>query len=192
MKRCMTILFLLTSCGAPAVLLPSNDAAPSAYQELEPQSQQTAPAAKVITKASTVSEKRESPASSKRPHYAYHKEPPTGPLPPTLDPAQFKDTRTTFVAYTLAAQIEEVLYQVPCYCGCDKEEGHQSLLDCFTGKHGVSCQICKKEAVFCFLQLEKGKNPAQIRKAMAKGKASQLDLAKLTDHLYSEIEGPPK
>jgi len=188
----MTILFLLTLCGAMALLLAANGSASSAYQELESQSQQTASAAQAIRMTTNVSAKQESPVRSERPHYAYHNEPPTGPLPPTLDPAQFKDNRATFVAYALAAKIKEILYQVPCYCGCDKEEGHKSLLDCFTGKHGISCQICRKEAIFSFLQHKKGKNPAQIRRAMAKGKASQLDLTKYTDFLYSEIEGAPK
>ena len=192
MRRSTTILSLLTLCGAMVLFLAANGAAPSSYQEVEPQSQQTASAAQAISKTSKAFAKQESPARSEHPHYAYHREPPTGPLPPTLDPAQFKNDRATFVAYTLAGQIKEILYQVPCTCGCDKEEGHQSLLDCFTGKHGISCQICREEAMLSFLQHKKGKNPAQIRRAMTKGKVSQLDLTKYTDCFYSEIEGAPR
>jgi Protein of unknown function with PCYCGC motif len=119
---------------------------------------------------------------------AYHDHPPSEPLPATLDPAQFHDDHAAFVSYTLAARIADTLYQVPCYCPCRKGLGHESLLDCYTSKHGVRCPTCQREVLFCFLQHKKGKTPAQIREAMAKGKAAKLDLPKYIDHLYSKIQ----
>jgi hypothetical protein len=123
---------------------------------------------------------------------SYHDHPPTEALPATLDPASFANNRAAFVSYTLAGRIERVLYQVPCYCPCARLEGHQSLLDCYTSKHGVACPTCQKEVIFCYLQSARGKKPEQIRKAIAKGKAWKLDLPALTESLYSEIQGGDK
>src|SRR5262249_20820 len=90
------------------------------------------------------------PSRAQSPEPGYHRSIPTKPLPPTLDPEQFRGDRNAFAAYTLAGQAKAVLYQVPCLCPCQKLAGHQSLLDCFVGRHGVHCHICQKEAVFCF------------------------------------------
>jgi hypothetical protein len=117
---------------------------------------------------------------------AYHKNPPAEPQPATLDPAQFANDRGAFVAYRVAADERELLYQIPCYCPCDRKYGHKSLLDCFTTKHGSRCLECQKEAMFCYLQRKKGKNPQQIRKGIADGKAWDLDLTRYADRLDSE------
>jgi hypothetical protein len=132
-----------------------------------------------------------SPASLQTSSDSSHDHPPAE-LPATLDPRQFQDNRTALVAYTLASQLKEVLYQAHCYCGCDKELGHKSLLDCFTSRHGVLCHTCQKELIFCYLQHKKGKSPTEIRNLMAKGKASRIDLAKYTDRLYRRIEEDQK
>jgi hypothetical protein len=108
----------------------------------------------------------------------YHDHVPTEALPTTLDPASLGDNSSAFVAYCLAARIKEVLYQEPCYCPCGKLAGHQSLLDCFTSRHGVSCRACQAEAIFCFEQHRKGRTPAQIREAMKKGKVWRFNLDK--------------
>jgi hypothetical protein len=106
---------------------------------------------------------------------AYHAEPPKGPLPDTLDPAQFQDAQTRNI-YTLAAKVKPILYQQPCYCGCDKEVGHKSLLDCFTDYHGAHCILCKKEAAFTYSESQQGKTAAQIRKEIMDGKWKEVDL----------------
>lgn len=106
---------------------------------------------------------------------AYHAEPPKGPLPDTLDPAQFLDAQTRNI-YTLAAKVKPILYQQPCYCGCDKEVGHKSLLDCFTDFHGAHCILCKKEAAFTYSESQLGKTAAQIRKEIMDGKWKEVDL----------------
>src|SRR5579859_8083288 len=97
----------------------------------------------------TVSSQDHSPIQA--PKAAYHDQPPVLPFPETLKPEQFGQNEPAFVAYTLAAHTKKTLYQVPCYCPCDKLEGHKSLLDCFVGDHGTHCRICQQEAVFCFL-----------------------------------------
>ncbi|HXN27974.1 MAG TPA: CYCXC family (seleno)protein [Candidatus Acidoferrales bacterium] len=106
----------------------------------------------------------------------YHSEPPKGALPDTLDPAQFLDAQTKNI-YTLAAKVKPVLYQEPCYCGCDKEVGHKSLLDCFTDYHGAHCIVCKKEAAFTYSESQQGKTAAEIRKEIIDGKWKEVDLA---------------
>jgi len=109
---------------------------------------------------------------------AYHSAPPSGALPETLDPKQFPDVRTQKI-YALAAKVKPVLYQQPCYCRCDREVGHTSLLDCFRDNHGSICDVCKKEAVYSYQQTKLGKSPAEIRAGIMAGKWKQVDLAKV-------------
>jgi len=117
----------------------------------------------------------------------YHDSPPADALPATLDPKQFAKTHSAFVAYSVARTSESVLYQVPCYCGCDKEQGHKSLFDCFTTSHGAMCHICQKEAMFCYLEKRRRKTPTDIRKSLADGKASTLDLTKYVERFYPKL-----
>jgi len=116
---------------------------------------------------------------------AYHPEAPKGPLPETLDPKQFLDAATRNV-YTLAAKEKDFLYQQPCYCRCDKEVGHKSLLDCFTDYHGAHCVLCKKEAVFTYTESQQGKTAAQIRQEIMDGKWKDVDLTKYDDPLPAQ------
>jgi Protein of unknown function with PCYCGC motif len=116
----------------------------------------------------------------------YHDHLPAQELPVTLGPAEFKENRSAFAAYTLAAGIKTILYQVPCYCGCDKERGHESLLDCFTSRHGVHCPICQKEVFYCDEQATKRHTAAWIREQLEKGKSDQVDLAKSLHRFYSK------
>ncbi len=168
-----TSLSVLTLAGAIALLIAANG--PRGHQEIESQSQQAAPAARAVNKAATVSAKQESPSKREALH-AYHKDAPKGPLPATLDPQavvnqllQPKDAPTVIVIYSVAAKIKDALYQVPCYCGCDKSGGHESLLDCFTTFHGVGCGTCQMEVIYVFEQVKGGKKPTEIRDAMERG-----------------------
>jgi len=120
--------------------------------------------------------------------HSYHAEPPTGFLPPTLDPKQFADKKA-FVAYSLAAQVKELLYQEPCYCTCDKQEGHKSLLDCYMFRHGAACLICQKEVIITYEKSKLGKSAAEIRRALEQGDAWQFDLDKHVDEHYQELMG---
>ena len=107
---------------------------------------------------------------------AYHTTRSKEPLPVTLDPAQFPDQQTKNV-YALAAKVKNVLYQQPCYCHCDKEIGHTSLLSCYTDRHAAVCALCQKEAVLAYTETQKGKTPAQIRKEIIDGKWKDVDLS---------------
>jgi hypothetical protein len=112
---------------------------------------------------------------------AYHTKPPSGVLPDdTLPPAEFANDPVTRNAYTLAAKIKPTLYQMPCYCNCDREVGHTSLLDCYRGTHAAICPICKKELFYSYQERKKGKTTAQIRAGIIRGEWSKIDLMKWT------------
>lgn len=124
---------------------------------------------------------------------AYHDHPPTEPLPGTLDPAEFRENRAAFVAYSLAAEIKETLYQLPCYCPCKRMHGHQSLLDCYTSKHGVACPTCQKELLYCYHRLSKKRaSPKSIRADLAKGKAWSISIEKETERFFRKWEAQAK
>ena len=108
---------------------------------------------------------------------AFHAESPKGPLPETLSPSQFSNA-VVQNAYALAARVKRVLYQQPCYCHCDRSQGHTSLLDCFASTHGSNCGVCMREALYSYEQTQKGKTPAQIRTGIERGEWQQVDLSK--------------
>jgi hypothetical protein len=124
--------------------------------------------------------------------HAYHNSAPSEPPPPTLDPAEFRGNPKAFVAYTLAAQNKNTLYQVFCFCPCNKHEGHQSLLDCFTGRHGVTCHVCQKEAIFCFLETQKGKNPEEIRRDLTTNSFRKFDFEKYANRYVTKMAAAQK
>ncbi len=78
-------------------------------------------------------------------------------------------------AYQLAAKIPGVLYQMPCYCYCDRI-GHNSLHTCFESTHGAHCGICMKEAFYAYEQTKRKKTPAEIRAGIIKGEWKAIDL----------------
>jgi hypothetical protein len=108
---------------------------------------------------------------------AFHSEVPKGPLPATMDPAQFSGVLVQN-AYTVASRVKRILYQQPCYCHCDRSQGHGSLLDCFAGKHAAECGVCIREGLYSYEQSRKGKTAAQIREGIERGEWQQVDLSK--------------
>src|SRR6202171_2194176 len=108
---------------------------------------------------------------------AFHSEAPQGRLPETLSPAQFTNIAVQN-AYILAAQVKKILYQQPCYCHCDRSQGHGSLLDCFASRHGSGCDVCMREAIYSYEQSRKGKSAAQIRAGIIKGEWQSVDMSK--------------
>ncbi|SRR6266446_5363178 len=108
---------------------------------------------------------------------AFHARAPQGELPATLDPELFPD-HVVQNAYAVAAKIKKALYQQPCYCHCDRSQGHKSLLDCFASKHGAGCGTCIYEDLYTFEQSGKGKTAAQIRAGIIKGEWKSLDATK--------------
>ena len=78
-------------------------------------------------------------------------------------------------SYELAAKIPSVLYQLPCYCYCERI-GHNSLHTCFESTHGAHCGICMKELFYAYEQTKLKKTPAQIRAGIIKGDWKSVDL----------------
>jgi hypothetical protein len=116
-------------------------------------------------------------AGADEPVPAYHVQPPQGELPATMNPELFTDP-VVQNAYTVAAKIKKTLYREPCYCHCDRSQGHTSLLDCFASKHGAGCNICIDEDFYTYEQSRKGKTAAQIREGILKGEWQSVDLTK--------------
>jgi hypothetical protein len=82
----------------------------------------------------------------------------------TLDPSQF--VGPVREAYKYAEKNPALLAQLHCYCGCDKAEGHQSLLDCYRSMHASSCEICTGEVLLAKRMSEQGSPVDQIRDAI--------------------------
>ncbi len=83
---------------------------------------------------------------------------------PTLDPELF--TGRVREAYKVARDNPVLLAQLHCYCGCDKEEGHKNLLDCFRGRHGGRCEICVSEVLQANRMSRQGATVERIRDAL--------------------------
>ena len=129
--------------------------------------------------ASSAAQQQEMPMQSSpgEPVPAFHTHPPQGDLPATMDPEQFTDP-VVRNAYALAARNKKLLYQQPCYCHCDRSQGHGSLHDCFVSKHGAGCEICVKENFYTHEQARKGKTAAQIREGIERGEWQSVDVSK--------------
>jgi Protein of unknown function with PCYCGC motif len=108
---------------------------------------------------------------------AFHAQAPKAELPATMSPKLFTDIMTQN-SYAVAARIRKTLYQQPCYCHCDRSQGHGSLLDCFVSRHASGCDICMREGLYTYELVKKGKTAAQIRDAIIKGDWKTLDATK--------------
>ena len=83
-------------------------------------------------------------------------------LPKTLAPEIFNGYART--AYAIAQEIPDTLAQLPCYCHCDRSQGHKSLHSCFVDYHGSTCGICMNEAMTAYkLKKEKKMSIDKIR-----------------------------
>jgi Protein of unknown function with PCYCGC motif len=69
-------------------------------------------------------------------------------------------------AYLVAREHPDLLAQLDCYCGCEQNEGHKNLLDCFRTNHGATCDICVGEAVTAGQMFAQGTPIDQIRQAL--------------------------
>jgi hypothetical protein len=116
-------------------------------------------------------------AQGNEPTPAYHSQVPQGALPQTMDPAVFNNPIVQN-AYALAAKVKRVLYQQPCFCHCDRSIGHESLLDCYVGKHASVCDVCMREAFYAYEQAMKKKTATQIRDGILHGEWQQVDTSK--------------
>jgi len=100
-------------------------------------------------------------------------------LPPILGREQLWGTNDQYPfqshAYELATKIQNVIYQQPCYCYCDRM-GHKSLHSCFERTHGAQCTTCMKEVYYSYQMTKQKKTAAQIRKGIIAGEWKQIDL----------------
>lgn len=114
---------------------------------------------------------------------AFHQAPPTrsAVLPPILHGKQLTGVNFELPwqvkVYQDAAKIPDVLYQLPCYCHCDRALGHQSLRSCFEGLHGAECGTCAKEGFYAYKMTRRGWSPKQIRAGIERGDWRKIDLA---------------
>ena len=113
---------------------------------------------------------------------AYHAQGPArgASLPPVLSGSQLTGEYFRYPwqkkVYEQAALVQRVIYQLPCYCRCDKALGHQSLHSCFEGTHGAVCSTCAKEGAYAFKMTKLGKTPAEIRAGIEKKDYESIDL----------------
>ena len=82
-------------------------------------------------------------------------------------------------SYKQAEQIASVLYQLPCYCYCDRGHGHNSLRSCFETEHGATCGVCMQEELYAYKQTKIGKSVKQIRASIIRGDYKTIDLEKV-------------
>jgi Protein of unknown function with PCYCGC motif len=113
---------------------------------------------------------------------AYHPAAPAkdATLPPILSGDQLTGPYFRYPwqvkVYQEAAKIPDVLYQLPCYCHCDKALGHTSLHSCFSGTHGAICTTCAKEGAYAYKMTRLGKTPKEIRAGIERKDYEQIDL----------------
>jgi hypothetical protein len=113
---------------------------------------------------------------------AFHAAPPPAGavLPPILHGKQLSGISFQLAwqvkVYKDAAKVSDVLYQLPCYCHCDRAIGHTSLRSCFEGLHGAECGTCAKEGYYAYQMTRKGWTSAQIRAGIERGDYKKIDL----------------
>jgi hypothetical protein len=82
----------------------------------------------------------------------------------TLDPDQF--VGVVKQAYQIAERNPALLFQLHCWCGCDRTDGHKNLLDCYRDTHGSHCAICTGEAIEADQLAKQGMPVEKIRDAL--------------------------
>jgi hypothetical protein len=101
-------------------------------------------------------------------------------LPPILTLAQLAEAGLTAPAqkesYKAAVKASAAIYQMPCYCYCDRGHGHTSLRSCFESAHGANCSTCMQEALYTYQQSKQGWSTQKIRDGIMKGDFKTLDL----------------
>jgi hypothetical protein len=113
---------------------------------------------------------------------AYHATAPAhgDKLPPLLSGSQLAGPMFQYpwqkAVYVDAAKVPNVLYQLPCYCHCDRNMGHTSLHSCFEGLHGAECSTCAKEGYYAYQMSLKGKTAREIREGVMRGDFESIDL----------------
>ncbi len=73
---------------------------------------------------------------------------------PTMSPGHF--IGKTGRAYKAAKEDPDLLDKIYCYCKCQDNSGHKSLLTCFVDRHGSQCGVCMDEALMASDLRKKG------------------------------------
>jgi Protein of unknown function with PCYCGC motif len=113
---------------------------------------------------------------------AFHAKPPLPgeQLPAILTQKELVDQGYTKPAqtegYKAAARAGRVMYQMPCYCHCDRGHGHTSLRMCFESTHGANCGICLAESLYTYKMSKKGWTAKMIRDGIVRGDYKTMDL----------------
>ena len=89
-------------------------------------------------------------------------------LPTTQPPQNYAGQ--TREAYQVAQDIPAVIDGSYCYCYCEENFGHRSLLGCYMDDHAASCDICQNEAL-------------RVRELWDEGH-SILDISRMMDEEY--------
>lgn len=112
---------------------------------------------------------------------AYHSAPPpkgaklTPIVPKALRTGAAYSAKYQQVGYDIAQKIPNVLYQLPCYCYCERI-GHKSLRTCFESDHAAHCSTCLQEAYYAYFQTKQGKTVKQIRQGVERGEFKTINL----------------
>jgi hypothetical protein len=116
---------------------------------------------------------------------AFHQGPPAKGeiLPPILSQKQladagFKDP-VQKAGYKAAEKAGDAMYQMPCFCFCDRNHGHASLRTCFESGHGANCGICLREALYTYKMTKKGWTAEMVRNGLIRHDYEQVDLQHL-------------
>jgi hypothetical protein len=82
----------------------------------------------------------------------------------TLNPSLFRGRVAK--AYSIAQESRELLDSIYCYCHCERNFGHKSLLTCFVDRHASECNICLDQAIFASSRFHDGFTIRQVREAV--------------------------
>lgn len=96
-----------------------------------------------------------------------------------------EDMQTIYLA---VAQHQDLLENIPCYCGCGESANHKNNYDCFINEnkqsgavvwdeHGTKCGVCLEIAVEAMNDFNQGKTVKEIRQ--------------IIDHKYKEGYAKP-
>jgi hypothetical protein len=113
---------------------------------------------------------------------AYHAAAPAkaAVLPPILAGSQLTGPNFQYpwqkAVYVDAAKVSNILYQLPCFCRCDRTLGHQSLRSCFEGLHGSECETCAQEGYYAYKMSMQGKTVKEIRDGIMRQDFAKIDL----------------
>jgi hypothetical protein len=80
----------------------------------------------------------------------------------TLSPTLFSGEIAR--AYQTAQEIPEVLDAMYCYCRCQENFGHKSLLTCYVDTHSARCGVCVAEALEAANLHRQGLTTPEIRR----------------------------